>query len=138
MSGREVNVTIPLKDIKIPTDLAARDAFLNDLGIYIEHSDGTPEFVKGEIVEYSPGVYWIKFTVTKFSNFTIIKLNQPIVLAGTWQNTSEGWKYVENGAAVTGWQEVNGKWYYLYSNGSMASDTVIGRYTWDANGVLIG
>jgi hypothetical protein len=157
MSGREVNVTLPLKDINIPTDPVARDAFLKDLGIYIEHSDGTPEFVKGEIVEYSPGVYGIKFTVTKFSNFTIIKLNQPTVLAGNWQNTSEGWKYIENGAAVTGWkqvngywylmnaagimetgwQEVNGKWYYLYSNGSMASNTVIDSYSLGSSGTWI-
>lgn len=119
MNGREVNLTIPLKDISIPIDPAQRQTFLNDLGIYIEHSDGTKEFVKGEVVEYETGVYGIKFTVTKFSNFTIVKLNQPISGLGTWQNTLEGWRYIENGAAVTGWKQVNGSWYLMNSAGIM-------------------
>ena len=119
ISGQEVNITLPLKDINIPTDSSARDAFLKDLGIYIEHSDGTTEFVKGEIVEYSSGIYGIKFTVTKFSNFTIVKLNQPTATAGTWQNTTEGWKYINNGVPVTGWNQVGSYWYLMNSAGTM-------------------
>ena len=117
MSGRQVDITLPLKDINIPTDSTSRQAFLNDLGIYIEHSDGTKEFVKGEIVEYSTGVYGIKFTVTKFSSFTIVKLNQQG--AGSWQNSAQGWKYIVNGQPAIGWKQINEAWYLMDSTGIM-------------------
>jgi putative cell wall-binding protein len=39
----------------------------------IEHSDGDKELVKGEIVEYKNGMLGIKFHITKFSIFTIVK-----------------------------------------------------------------
>jgi uncharacterized protein YpiB (UPF0302 family) len=117
MSQRQVDVTLPLRDINIPTDSTERQVFLNDLGIYIEHSDGTKEFVKGEIVEYESGVYGIKFTVTKFSNFTIVKLNQQGT--GSWQNSERGWKYIVNGQPAIGWKQINGVWYLMDSTGIM-------------------
>ena len=83
MSQRAVDIILPLTGINIPTDPAEREAFLKDLGIFIEHSDGEKVLEKGEVVEYSAGVLGIKFTVNKFSDFTIVKLNQ---------NNQTGWK----------------------------------------------
>ncbi|WP_335519402.1 hypothetical protein [Neobacillus drentensis] len=39
------------------------------------------------------------------------------------------WNYLgANGAMVTGWVQVNKKWYFLFSDGHMASNTTIGKY----------
>ena len=64
-----------------------REALLNDLGIFIEHSDGEKVLTKGEVVEYALRVLGIKSRANKFSNFTIVKLNQTANIIGTWQNT---------------------------------------------------
>lgn len=45
MQSRPVILTLPL-----PTDLTREQ--LNHLAIYIEHSDGTKEVVRGKVVEY--------------------------------------------------------------------------------------
>ena len=49
----------------------------------------------------------------------------------------EGWYYYKNGVMLTGWQVVNGTWYYMEENGLMASDTWIGDYYVDASGAWI-
>jgi glucan-binding YG repeat protein len=36
---------------------------------------------------------------------------------------------------ATGWINVDGKWYYLYGDGSLALSTVINGYIVDENGV---
>lgn len=41
------------------------------------------------------------------------------------------------GVAQTGWQQTNGKWYYLYSNGSMASNITIDWYRVDESGAWV-
>ncbi|WP_423237273.1 hypothetical protein [Clostridium puniceum] len=33
-----------------------------------------------------------------------------------------------NGQTLIAWQEVDGKWYYLYSNGVMAYNTYVRKY----------
>ena len=98
MSQRAVDITLPLKGVTIPSDPAEREAFLNDLGIFIEHSDGEKVLARGEVVEYAPGVLGIKFRVNKFSDFTIVKLNQE----------------------ATGWKQVNGAWYFIKKDGTKA------------------
>ncbi|POP30972.1 hypothetical protein C3B58_18595, partial [Lactonifactor longoviformis] len=46
------------------------------------------------------------------------------------------WYYLKsNGAMATGWVKVSGKWYYLRDNGAMASKTWIGNYYVNASGV---
>ncbi|WP_338553171.1 S-layer homology domain-containing protein [Paenibacillus sp. KS-LC4] len=70
MSSRKVTLELPVGE-ELPS------AELEKLGVFIEHSDGTKEWVKGERVGYNgtdkPG---IRFTITKFSTFSIVKLNE--------------------------------------------------------------
>lgn len=60
----DVYVTLPLSGINIPEGVVEREAFLNQLAVYIEHSDGDKELVKGEIVEYKKGLM-IRITSSK-------------------------------------------------------------------------
>lgn len=40
-------------------------------------------------------------------------------------------------AMTTGWFQVNGKWYYAYSSGSLAVNTTVGGYYVNYNGEWI-
>ncbi|OCA97438.1 Ig-like domain-containing protein [Clostridium beijerinckii] len=215
MSQRAVDIVLPLKGITLPTDATERQAFLNDLGVFIEHSDGEKVLEKGQVVEYGDGIFGIKFTVNKFSDFTIVKLNKTNQTGwkldngywyffdnagtmitgwyksgsgdwvydgkdtvgqwfhlgrdgrmdtgwfkdsdGTWYYLCDGknygalgymetgWKFIDgkwyflksNGAMATGWTYVDGSWYYLYSDGSMAGNTEIDGYRLDTSGAWI-
>lgn len=54
-------------------DLALTEAELKDVGIYIEHSDGTKQLLKGALVPYnSNGGMGLQFTVNKFSVFSLV------------------------------------------------------------------
>ena len=68
-----VDITLPLTGIDIPTDEAEREDFFKQLAVYIEHSDGEKELLQGEIVEYGVGMLGIRFRITKFSIFIIVK-----------------------------------------------------------------
>ncbi|WFR63840.1 S-layer homology domain-containing protein [Paenibacillus amylolyticus] len=71
MQSREVTLTLPLRD-SLPTDPAARQQALDNLAIYIEHSDGTKELIQGKLVQLADNSEGIEFTVTKFSTFTLV------------------------------------------------------------------
>ncbi len=73
MSSTEADITLPLTGIAIPSNPTKRAALLQQLAVYIEHSDGDKELVQGELVEYKKGVYGIRFHITKFSTFTVVK-----------------------------------------------------------------
>ena len=73
MSSTAVDITLPLYDVVIPTNAKEREEFLSKLAVYIEHSDGEKVLVRGQIVDYKEGVLGIRFGITKFSTFTIIK-----------------------------------------------------------------
>ncbi len=65
MQNRPVILTLPL-----PTDLT--DEQLAHLAIFIEHSDGSKEVVRGKVVEYQKGIAGLQFEVNKFSTFSIL------------------------------------------------------------------
>ncbi|WP_091012390.1 MULTISPECIES: S-layer homology domain-containing protein [Paenibacillus] len=71
MQSREVTLTLPLRD-SLPTDPTARQQALDNLAIYIEHSDGTKELIQGKLVKLADNSEGIEFTVTKFSTFTLV------------------------------------------------------------------
>ncbi len=67
MQSRAVTLTLPL-----PTGLTQEQ--LDHLAIYIEHSDGTKEVLRGKIVDYQKDVLGLQFEVHKFSTFSILYL----------------------------------------------------------------
>ncbi|WP_405158181.1 DUF4073 domain-containing protein [Paenibacillus sp. FSL H8-0283] len=71
MQSREVTLTLPLRD-SLPTDPTVRQQALDNLAIYIEHSDGTKELIQGKLVQLADNSEGIEFTVTKFSTFTLV------------------------------------------------------------------
>nr|WP_154959527.1 S-layer homology domain-containing protein [Paenibacillus xylanexedens] len=87
MQSREVTLTLPLGN-SLPTDAAARQQILDNLAVYIEHSDGMKELIQGKLVKLDNNSEGIEFTVTKFSTFTLVvvdglkasqKTNQPYI-----------------------------------------------------------
>ncbi|WP_240415975.1 S-layer homology domain-containing protein [Paenibacillus periandrae] len=69
MQNRPVTLILPLPETGL------NEQQLKELGIFIEHSDGTKELIRGEIVSYdSTGKLGIRFTVNKFSTFTVVQL----------------------------------------------------------------
>jgi len=70
LQNRPVTLVLPLGDAKLT------EAQKRDLGVFIEHSDGTKEFVRGELVSYdSSGALGLRIAVNKFSTFTIVHLS---------------------------------------------------------------
>lgn len=63
--GHDVDVVLPLGE--------ADGAGADRLGVYVEHSDGSTELKRGEIVDLGSGKGF-KITVNKFSTFTLLKL----------------------------------------------------------------
>ncbi len=43
----------------------------------------------------------------------------------------------DSGAMKTGWYQVSGKWYYSYSSGELAVNTIVDGYTVNHNGEWI-
>ncbi len=76
MPSRPVQVTLPLKGVNIPTASAERQAFLDQLAVFIEHSDGEKKVVFPEVVTTTKGELGLRFTVEKFSTFTIIQFDK--------------------------------------------------------------
>ncbi|QTH44276.1 S-layer homology domain-containing protein [Cohnella sp. LGH] len=76
MPNQQVILILPLRDVQLPSNGAERTAFLDELKIFIEHSDGEKRLVKGEIVEYKNGLPGIEFEVNKFSTFTILHIEE--------------------------------------------------------------
>lgn len=72
LPSRPVTLVLPLRDVMLPTDAEEREAFLNELSIFIEHSDGDKELVKGQPVTMLDGELGLQFSITKFSTFTIV------------------------------------------------------------------
>ena len=80
--NQTTKVTFSLKDIPIPAEPAAREEFLNNLAIFIQHSDGEEVLDRGTIKYDSLGnPVGIEIVLTKFSTFTIIAVGNVAPLA---------------------------------------------------------
>lgn len=64
---------------------------------------------------------------------SILALN-PIGASAAWKKDTLGWWYTEGNSYATGWRLINGNWYYFYSDGYMASDTIIDGYYLNSSG----
>lgn len=61
------------------------------------------------------------------------------VYAADWKKDSIGWWWQEDNGTypVNTWKVINGKWYYFYGNGYMASNGWIGNYYVGADGSML-
>ncbi|WP_162848558.1 S-layer homology domain-containing protein [Paenibacillus nanensis] len=78
MQSREVTLVLPLRDVQLPKEAAEREAYLNQLIIFIEHSDGDKEIVRSpRVVTYGANdeLLGLEFDVNKFSTFTILHVD---------------------------------------------------------------
>jgi len=73
----ETNMRSGPVTLVLPLASASMDqSQLDNLSVFIEHSDGTKELVQGEIVAYdADGQQGIRLTVNKFSTFTIVHMD---------------------------------------------------------------
>ncbi|MFJ7665151.1 cadherin domain-containing protein [Lysinibacillus sp. NPDC097162] len=67
MQNRPVTLTLPL-----PKNITQEQ--LDNLAIFIEHSDGTKELLRGKVVDYQKDMLGVQFEVTKFSTFSVLYL----------------------------------------------------------------
>lgn len=74
LTSRAVGITLPLLGVQLPADGQEREAFLAELSIFIEHSDGDRELIKPESVQYKQGLLGLSFGINKFSTFTILRM----------------------------------------------------------------
>jgi|GEM_PF-2732810 len=92
MQSRPVTLTMPLGDVNLS------DEQLANLGIYIEHSDGTKELLRGVLVPFDDsGAMGLQFTVNKFSTFTLVHIDGLAPVAGTTDNHTAYMKGYEDG-----------------------------------------
>lgn len=78
LPSRPVTLVLPLRDVKLPSGAKEREAFLNELSIFIEHSDGDKSLVKGQPVTMLDGELGLQFSITKFSTFTIVHADSAV------------------------------------------------------------
>lgn len=65
--------------------------------------------------------------------FSCLMLN-PKAVQAEWKQDSTGWWYTEGSSYAKGWKLIDKNWYYFYSNGYMAQDTVIDGYYLNSSG----
>ncbi|MFC5407010.1 S-layer homology domain-containing protein [Cohnella soli] len=90
-SGKETKLELPLAGLKLPANPVLRKWYISQLAMYIAHSDGSKELQKGTIrYDAQSNPVAIEITVTKFSTFTPVTLNEPIILASYVAPASDG------------------------------------------------
>ena len=81
---------------------------------------------------------WMKAGACALSAVLIMGLYAGPAFA-EWIGTGGARAYIINGQVQTGWQQIDGKWYYLNEDGWMLKDTnTPDGYHVDANGVWDG
>lgn len=58
----------------------------------------------------------------------------PMAAHAEWKEDSTGWWYSYGDSWYTGWEQIDGKWYYFNSNGYMAHDCYINNYYLNSEG----
>jgi putative cell wall-binding protein len=74
LQNRPVTLLLPLPAGHLPEDEGERAAFLEDLVIYIEHSNGQKELLRPNAVEYAPGQWGLQWVVDHFSLFSMLHI----------------------------------------------------------------
>lgn len=95
----------------------------------------------------SNGVQYVYDENTGESQFYAFAKNGALISGSGWQqftypNGASNWVYTNNGELLTGWQKINGTWYYFYdpygymATGDVVVDGKISRFT--SGGAWIG
>ncbi|TMV48424.1 hypothetical protein FE783_18085 [Paenibacillus mesophilus] len=82
--GRPMKIETNLQNRPVTLVLPLDSSYASDkpLGVFIEHSDGSKEWVAGEIVKYDEsGKLGIRIAVSKFSTFTIVQYEKDAGIA---------------------------------------------------------
>jgi hypothetical protein len=74
MEGYNTTIVLPFEDIS--EEQLADPAFLDTLGIYVEHDDGTTELIYGTVVYRNDEPFGIQFEISKFSRFQIVSVKE--------------------------------------------------------------
>lgn len=61
-------------------------------------------------------------------------IGNPISANAEWECDTTDWYYTDGDSYLTGWQFLDGNWYYFYSDGYMAHDCWIGNYYLNSSG----
>ncbi|ODP29503.1 Arabinogalactan endo-beta-1,4-galactanase [Paenibacillus nuruki] len=78
LQGQPVNLVLPLPEQALPASTTERQTFVNNLMIYVEHSDGTKELLQPTVISEDNGSSALQFSVNKFSTFTIVHLEKSL------------------------------------------------------------
>lgn len=83
----------------------------------------------------------IKIKLTKIITSSLIiasvlSLN-PLGASASWRQNNTGWWYTTDNSYATGWMKIDGQWYYFYSNGYMAHDTIIDGFKLGSDGACV-
>lgn len=73
LQSKKVTIALPLKE-GLPSDATERNRLLEHLGVYVEHSDGTKDLVKGTVVQVG-GTPAVQFDIQKFSTFSLVYMD---------------------------------------------------------------
>ncbi|WP_252243857.1 MULTISPECIES: choline-binding protein [unclassified Clostridium] len=69
-------------------------------------------------------------------SITILTIS-PIEANAEWKKNSIGWWYTEGNSYLTGWQLIDGSWYYLNNDGSMVTNGLIDGFNLGNDGKMI-
>lgn len=120
----------------------AQDWAKNDAGQYLYYKDGKAlagtQTINGVKYFFNTDGTLKTGWVQDGSNWRFYSGN--IMLAGWWDLGANGsnktYYFTKDGLMVSGkWLEIDGKWYYFYTDGSLARSAKIDGYEVDANGM---
>lgn len=59
----------------------------------------------------------------------------PIGASASWKQDSNGYWYADGDSYITGWNDIDGNWYYFKSDGYMVKNAIVTGYYLNENGV---
>lgn len=77
LQNQSVDLVMPVETNAIPQNAIAKTEWLQQLRIFVEHSNGEHELIQPTVVNEANGQIGLKFTVTAFSTFTILDIPSP-------------------------------------------------------------
>ncbi|OWA34006.1 hypothetical protein B9G55_16855 [Saccharibacillus sp. O16] len=83
LQSRPVTLTLPL-----PSNTILTADQQKKIGVYIEHSDGTKQLVRGKVVAAENGKQGLEISISKFSTFTVVSVSN-------WDSTLNNAPYVK-------------------------------------------